>query len=108
MSAVACTVVTSGSSASIKLYVLRQVVLPSPRHVVSDIIPFLFVPGSAVGYPVAGEAEAVAVFLDFFPILFELPSMDELCTAAKINVTQRYANENPIRERYINKSMLRD
>ena len=75
---------------------LFQVVLSSPRHVVSDISPFHFVPGSVVGCPVAGEAETVAVFLDFFPILLEFTASEELCTGVKMNVMRRIGGTNQI------------
>ena len=76
-----------------------------PIHVVSNISPFFL---STTACPAAGVAEVPMVFLDFFPILLELCPLDEFYTEAKINVTQRYANENPIWERYIDKSVLRD
>ena len=81
---------------------LIQVVLLSTRHVVSDISPFLLASGLAMCCPVAAEAEAVAVFLEFFPIWIEFAASEELCTGVKMNVMWRIDNTNQRRTRYIN------
>ena len=80
----------------------------SPRHVVSDINPFLLVPRSAMSCHVVGEAEAIAVFLDFFPILLESITSEEFCTVVEISVTQRIGSENQIRVRYIDQCTMKD
>lgn len=85
-----------------------HVVLTRPEQVVSDINPFFVFEGSATACPAADAAEAPVVFLDFFPIFPELSSLDEFCTEAKIDVTKRDDNENPIWESYIDQSVLRD
>jgi len=61
---------------------------------VSDISPFLLVPRSATGCPVVGEAEAIAVFLDFFPIMLESTVSEEFCTGVKMNVMQKIDSAN--------------
>ena len=88
LSAETCIVVTLGFSASIRLYVPCQVALVSPRHVVSDMSLFFLLLGSIIGCPVAGEAEAIVVFLDFFPILLKSVSAEEFCTETVMGVIQ--------------------
>lgn len=68
---------------------LYKVVLPRPRHVVSEINPFLLGRGSAVHCPVTAEAEDVPNFLDFFPIWPKFAALEEFCTGDKINVMRR-------------------
>ena len=63
-----------------------QVVLTSPRHVVSDISPLFLLLGSTIGYPVAGEVEAIVVFLDFFRILVKSVSAEQFCTEMIMDV----------------------
>ena len=87
---------------------LCQVVLPRPEHVISDINPFFLVAGSATTCPVAGAAEAIAVLLDFFPILLESITSEEFCTVVEISVTQRIGCENQIRVRYIDQCTMKD
>ena len=57
---------------------------------------------------VAGAVEATLVFLDFFPILLESITSEELCTEVEISVTKRIGSENQIRVRYIDQCMIRD
>ena len=68
---------------------LSQVVLPSARHVVSDISPFLLAHGSAMCCHVTAEAEAIPVILYFFSIWLEFAASEELYTGEKIDVMQR-------------------
>lgn len=75
---------------------LSQVVLSSPRQVVSEISPFLLGPGSAMCCPVTTEAEVVLVFLDFFPIWPEFVASEEFCTEEKINVIWIIGGANQI------------
>ena len=73
---------------------LCQVVFPRPRHVVSEINPFLLGPGSAACCSVTTEAAVVLGFLDFFPIWSELVSAERLCTKDKMNVMRRIDGED--------------
>ena len=62
---------------------LCQLVLPRPRHVVSEINPFLLGPGSAVDFLVTAGVEATPNLLDFFPIWPKFAASEELCTRDK-------------------------
>lgn len=75
---------------------LSQVVLSSPKHVVSKISPFLLGYGSAMCYPVTTEAEVVPVFLDFFPIWPKFAASEEFRTEVKMDVMQRIGGANQI------------
>jgi len=75
---------------------LYQVVLPRPRHAVSEINPFLLGPGSAVCCPVTAEAEAVPNFLDFFPIWPKFAALEDLYIGDKINVMRRIGGANQV------------
>ena len=88
-SVVACTDIVSGSSASIRLYMLCQLVFPRPRHVVSEINPFFLGPGSVVDCPVTAGVYVTANLLDFFPIWLEFVASAELCARNKMNVIPR-------------------
>lgn len=62
-----------------------------------------------MGCPVAGEAEAIVVFLDFFPILLEFATSEEFCTGVKMNVIQKIDSAKPnISEIYIDQCMTND
>ena len=75
---------------------LYQLVLPRPRHVVSEINPFLLGPGSAVCCPVTAEAKALPNFLDFFPIRPKFTASEELCAGDNMNVMQRIGGANQV------------